>query len=56
MLLGDNEAAIGAPAWLVEKAKILLGQLALVAAVDVHDPDIVATAAVRSEGDALPIG
>jgi hypothetical protein len=56
MLLGRDEAAVGAPARLVEEPEILLGQLALVRAVDVHDPDIVAAAAVGGEGDAPPVG
>ena len=56
MLLGDDELTVGTPARLVEQAEIFLRQLALVAAVTVHDPDIVAAAAVGDEGDALAIG
>ncbi len=56
MLLGGDEAAVRAPRRLVEEPEILLGQLALVRAVDVHDPDIVAAAAVRGEGDAAAVG
>jgi hypothetical protein len=42
MLLGDDEAAVRAPARLVEEAEILFGHLALVGPVGVHDPDVVA--------------
>ena len=56
MLLGGDEAAIGAPAWLIEQAKILFAQLPLVRTVAVHDPDIVATTPVRGKGNARPIG
>ena len=56
MLLGDDEAAVGAPARLVEQAEVFLGQLALVAAIQIHQPDIVAAAAIRHEGNALAVG
>ena len=56
MLLGDDEAPVGAPRRLVEEAEVLLGDLALVAAVGVHQPDIVAAAAVGGEGDAAAVG
>ena len=51
MLLGDDVAAVRAPRRLVEQAEVLLRHLALVAAIDVHDPDVVAAAAVGREGD-----
>src|SRR3546814_5421543 len=56
MLLGDEERAVGRPARLIEQAEILLRDLALVAAVAVHQPDIVAARAVGDEGDALAVG
>src|SRR3546814_14523521 len=52
MLLGDEELAIGRPARLVEEAEIFLRDLALIAAVAVHQPDIVAARAVGDERDA----
>src|SRR3546814_4523377 len=55
MLLGDEELAVGRPARLIEQAEILLRDLALVAAVAVHQPDIVAARAVGDEGDALAV-
>ena len=56
VLLGHDVLAIRAPAWLVEQAEALIGELAPVAAVAVHDPDIVAAAAVGGEGDPPTIG
>ena len=56
VLLGHDELAVRAPAGLVEQAEVLLGHLPLVAAVQVHHPDVVATAAIRREGDALSVG
>ena len=56
VLLGGNEAPVGRPVGLVEQAEILLGHLPLVAAVDIHHPDIVPAAAIRGEGDAGAIG
>ena len=56
VLLGDDVLPVRAPARLVEQAEALVGQLALVAAVAVHDPDVVAAAAVGGEGDPLAIG
>src|SRR3546814_17503130 len=52
MLLGDEELAIGRPARLVEEAEIFLRDLALIAAVAVHQPAIVAARAVGDERDA----
>ena len=56
VLLGHDVLAIRAPACLVEQAEALIGELALVAAVAVHDPDVVAAAAVGREGDPPAIG
>src|SRR3546814_18046767 len=56
MLLSDEELAVGRPARMIEQAEILLRDLALVAAVAVHQPDIVAARAVGDEGDALAAG
>ena len=56
MLLRDDELAVGAPTRLIEQAELLLAELALVAAVAVHQPDIVAAAAIGNEGDAFAIG
>ena len=56
MLLGGDEAAIGAPAWLIEQAEILFAHLPLVGTIAVHDPDIVAAAPVGGKGNARSIG
>ena len=56
MLLGDDELAVGRPARLVEQAEIFLRDLLLVAAIAVHQPDIVAARAVGDEGDTLAVG
>ena len=56
MLLGGDEAAIGAPAWLIEQAEILFAHLPFVGTVAVHDPDIVAAAPVGGKGNARSIG
>ena len=56
MLFRDDEAAVGTPAWLIEQAEVFFSQLALVAAIHVHQPDIVAATAIRHEGDALAVG
>jgi len=56
MFLGHDIAAVGAPARLVEQAEFFLGHLLLVAAVAVHDPDIVTAAPVGGEGDAVAVG
>ena len=56
MLLGDDIIAVGRPACLIDEAEILLGQLALVRPIDIHDPDVVAAAPVGGEGDAAAIG
>ena len=55
MFLGHDIAAVGAPAGLVEQTELFLGHLLLVAAVAVHDPDIVAAGPVRGKGDALAV-
>ena len=46
VLLGDDVLAVRAPARLVHQPEALVGQLALVAPVPVHDPDVVAAAPV----------
>ena len=56
MLFGGNETAIGAPAWLIEQTEILFAQLPFVRTVAVHDPDIVATAAIGGKGNAVSVG
>ena len=56
MLLRDDESPVRAPARLVEQAELLLGQRDLVAAVRIHQPDVVAAAPVGSEGDAFTVG
>lgn len=55
MLFRDDIAAIWAPAGLVEQTDFFLGDLSFVTAVAVHDPDIVATAAIRGKGNALAV-
>ncbi len=56
VLLGDDEAAVGRPVGLVQQAEAFLGQLLPVRAIGIHQPDIVAPAAIRGESDAAAIG
>src|SRR3546814_12052672 len=56
MLLGDEERAAGRPARLIEPAEILPPDPALVAAVAVNQPDIVAARAVGAGSTARAVG
>jgi hypothetical protein len=56
MLLCDDELAVGAPARLIEQTEIFFRNLFLVAAVAVHQPDIVAARAVGHERDPFAVG
>ena len=56
MFFGDDKAPIRAPARLIEQAEVFLGQLTLIRAVNIHDPDIVTAPAIRHKSDALTIG
>ena len=56
VLLGDDGAPVGAPVGLVEQAEVFLGHLHLAAAVGVHQPHVVAPAAVGGERDAAAVG
>ena len=56
MFFGDDKAPIRAPARLIEQAEVFLGQLTLIRAVNIHDPDSVTAPAIRHKSDALTIG
>ncbi len=56
VLLGGDIATVGAPGRLVEQPEVFLGNLPLVGPVGAHDPDVVASAAVRGKGDTLAVG
>ena len=56
MLARGDELAVRAPGRIVEEGEAFLGQLAFAGTVRVHDPDIVAAAAIRGEGDLASVG
>src|SRR3546814_9920013 len=56
MLARGDIFPVRTPGRIVEEGELLLGQLAPVGAVRVHDPDIVAAAAIRREGDLAAVG
>src|SRR5690606_41844089 len=56
MFLGNDVTTIRTPAWLVEQAELFFGHLLFVAAIPVHDPDIIPAAAIRRKGDTITIG
>ena len=56
MLFGSYEPTVRAPTRLIQKSECFLGQLVFAAAIDIHNPDVVSSPAIRREGDAFAIG
>ncbi len=56
VLARRDEFAVGTPHGRVEQAKIFVRHRFGVAAVTIHDPDVVAATAVAGERDRLPVG
>ena len=55
VLFRDDVTPVRAPARLVHQAEVFLGQLLAVAAIGIHQPDVVAAAPVGHERDSLAI-
>src|SRR5690606_4634402 len=56
VLAGDDVLAVRRPGRIVDQAEAFTGDLARIAAVGGHRPDVVAAAAVGGEGDAAAVG
>ena len=56
MLFGSDEPSIGTPARLIEQTEILFAHLPFVRTICIHDPDIVAAAAIGGKGNPFAIG